>query len=44
MQRWRDFNQPENRPEHHYTAAELGLDPGQLDQQFLAYREHYLSA
>lgn len=44
MQRWRDFNQRENRPEHHYTAAEFGLDPGQLDQQFLAYREHYLSA
>ena len=44
MQRWRDFNQRENRPEHHYSAAEFGLEPGQLDQQFLAYRERYLSA
>ncbi len=44
MQRWRDFNQRENRPEHHYTAEEFGLNPAILDAQFRRYRDHFLAA
>ena len=37
MQRWREFNQREARPEHHYTAEEFGLEEGQLNLQFADY-------
>ena len=42
MQRWREFNQREARPEHHYTAEEFGLDDAQLSRQFADYIAGYI--
>ena len=43
MQRWREFNQREARPEHHYTAEEFGLEEGQLNLQFADYIARHVS-
>ena len=43
MQRWREFNQREARPEHHYTAEEFGLEEGKLNLQFVDYIARHVS-
>ena len=44
MQRWREFNQREARPEHHYTAEEFGLDNAQLNRQFADYISRHITS
>lgn len=43
MQRWREFNRRESRPEHHYTMEEFGLTPEALEAQFADYISRYLA-
>ena len=42
MERWRDMNRREARPEHHYTLEEYGFTEEGLADTFKEYRERYI--
>lgn len=42
MERWREMNRREARPEHHYTLEEYGFTEEGLASTFKAYRERYI--
>jgi hypothetical protein len=42
MSRWRDANQREARPEHHYTLADFGLSETRIKDLFASYRERFI--
>ena len=42
MERWREMNRREARPEHHYTLEEYGFTEEGLAATFKAYRERYI--
>jgi hypothetical protein len=42
MGKWRDANQREARPSHHYTLEEFGLSPAHVKHAFADYRQSFL--
>jgi hypothetical protein len=42
MQRWREANKREARPEHHYTLEEFGLTAQGIAASFAEYRETFI--
>ncbi|MDB5714453.1 MAG: sulfotransferase [Sphingomonadales bacterium] len=42
MGKWRDANQREARPSHHYSLEEFGLSPAHVKHEFAGYRKSFL--
>lgn len=42
MQKWRDANQREARPAHHYALADFGLTETRIKDLFAGYRERFI--
>jgi hypothetical protein len=42
MERWREANQREARPSHHYTLEEFGLSEERIAKEFSEYRESFI--
>ena len=43
MERWRDMNTRESRPEHHYQLSDYGFTEGDINRQFEAYITRHAS-
>lgn len=44
MRQWRELNQRENRPEHHYTLEEFGFSDTGICEQFKNYISRYIES
>jgi len=43
MERWREMNARESRPEHHYQLSDYGFTEDDINRQFEAYINRHAS-